>query len=198
MAPPFAFGTYSILANIRNTTPLTAATAYTSLTILSLLCQASASLIDAIMGMVQALTSLERIRKYLSLEGGIPLPDDTCSTPGSSSNAYPPQPTRFNERNGQNEEEKYVFRHSVLAEVGSSAMILLRNCSARWERSARPVINDVDLNVQQGSFVVVIGPVGSGKSSLFAHYSGRDTPYIGNSYRTKCGSGILQSDSMAD
>lgn len=110
----------------------------------------------------------------------------------------PPQPTRFNERNGQNEEEKYVFRHSVLAEVGSSAMILLRNCSARWERSARPVINDVDLNVQQGSFVVVIGPVGSGKSSLFAHYSGRDTPYIGNSYRTKCGSGILQSDSMAD
>lgn len=95
MAPPFAFGTYSILANIRNTTPLTAATAYTSLTILSLLCQASASLIDAIMGMVQALTSLERIRKYLSLEGGIPLPDDTCSTPGSSSNAYPPATHTF-------------------------------------------------------------------------------------------------------
>ncbi|KAJ5519615.1 ABC multidrug transporter [Penicillium fimorum] len=63
-------------------------------------------------------------------------------------------------------EEKNVFRPSVSEEIDSSAMVLLRNCSAGWDRSSRPVVNNVDANVQQGSFVIVIGPVGSGKSSL--------------------------------
>ncbi|KAJ5810965.1 ABC multidrug transporter [Penicillium robsamsonii] len=166
MAPPFAFGTYTILAMIRNTTPLTAATAYTSLTILSLLCQAAASLIDAIMGLIQALTSLERIRKYLALEGGIPLPGDTCSATDVNFSAWPMKSACSNEEDDELDEQKNVFRPSVSEEIDSSAMILLCNCSAGWDRSSRPVINHVDVNVQQGSFVIVIGPVGSGKSSL--------------------------------
>lgn len=166
MAPPFAFGTYSILAMIRNTTPLTAATAYTSLTILSLLCQAAASVIDAIMGLIQALTSLERIREYLALEGGIPIPDDSCSAADSNTSVWPLRSAHSNEKVDDKDDEKSVFRPSISEEIDSSAIVTLRNCSAGWDRSSRPVINDVDATVRQGSFVVVIGPVGSGKSSL--------------------------------
>ncbi|KAJ5446421.1 ABC multidrug transporter [Penicillium cf. griseofulvum] len=153
MAPPFAFGTYSILAMIRNTTPLTAATAYTSLTILSLLCQAAAT-----------------------LEGGIPLPGDTCSATDANSSAWPMTSACSNEEDDEMDEEKSVYRPSVSEEIDSSAMISLRKCSAGWDRSSRPVINDVDANVQQGSFVIVIGPVGSGKSSLLHTILG-ETPH---------------------
>lgn len=166
MAPPFAFGTYSILAKIRDTTPLTAATAYTSLTILSLLCQAAASVIDAIMGLIQALTSLERIREYLALESGIPLPDDNYSATDSDLSAWPTESPRSSHKEDENDDEKNMIKPNVNEQIDTSAMILLRNCYAGWKRSSKPVINDVDVTVRKGSFVIVIGPVGSGKSSL--------------------------------
>ncbi|RAH82412.1 putative ABC transporter [Aspergillus japonicus CBS 114.51] len=163
MAPPFSFGTYSILAMVRNTTPLTAATAYTSLTLLSLLCQAVASCIDALMGLVQALTSLERIRKYLALEAGIPLPDDSCST--TDSHLSGPSPTEST-RSSESDNEKTLMTDVVSGKVDPDAMIQLRNCSASWERSAKPAIRNVDATIPRGSFVMVIGPIASGKSSL--------------------------------
>lgn len=151
---------------IQNTPPLTAATAYTSLTILSLLCLAAANVIDAIMGLVQALTILERIREYLALDGGIPLPDDTYRAPDSNIGAWPTKSARSHENDDEKESEKTMSKPIISEEMDPSAMIVLRNCSASWERSSKPVINDVDATVRQGSFVIVIGPVGSGKSSL--------------------------------
>ncbi|RAK78057.1 putative ABC multidrug transporter [Aspergillus fijiensis CBS 313.89] len=163
VAPPFSFGTYSILAMLRNTTPLTAATAYTSLTLLSLLCQAVASCIDALMGLVQALTSLERIRAYLALEAGIPLPDDSCST--TDSHISEPSPAKST-RSSESDNEKAMVRDTISGKIDPNAMIQLCNCSASWERFSKPVIQNVDATIPRGSFVMVIGPIASGKSSL--------------------------------
>lgn len=66
LTPVVTFATYSLLANARNTVPLTAATAFTSLTIFALLGQAVAGWIDATMGVAMATASLERIREYLA------------------------------------------------------------------------------------------------------------------------------------
>ncbi|OJK01767.1 hypothetical protein ASPACDRAFT_25680 [Aspergillus aculeatus ATCC 16872] len=163
MAPPFSFGTYSILAMLRITTPLTAATAYTSLTLLSLLCQAVASCIDALMGLVQALTSLERIRAYLALEAGIPLPDDSCST--TDLHISEPSPAEST-RSSESDNEKVMVRDTVSGKIDPDAMIQLRNCSASWERFSKPVMQIVDATIPRGSFAMVIGPIASGKSSL--------------------------------
>lgn len=47
-----------------------------------------------------------------------------------------------------------------------SIPIHLKNVTARWDESRDCTLQNVDLTVKAGSFIAVIGPIGSGKSSL--------------------------------
>ncbi|XP_076749190.1 putative multidrug resistance-associated protein lethal(2)03659 [Xylocopa sonorina] len=47
-----------------------------------------------------------------------------------------------------------------------SIPIYLKNASARWDESRDYTLQNIDLTVQAGSFVAIIGQIGSGKSSL--------------------------------
>ncbi|CAK9805268.1 Probable multidrug resistance-associated protein lethal(2)03659 [Anthophora plagiata] len=47
-----------------------------------------------------------------------------------------------------------------------SVPIYLKNVTARWDESRDYTLQNVDLTVQAGSFIAIIGQIGSGKSSL--------------------------------
>ncbi|XP_075551650.1 multidrug resistance protein mrp-7-like isoform X2 [Dermacentor variabilis] len=72
------------------------------------------------------------------------------------------------------EEEEYSRveeenRHSRNVTVGE---VTLKDCSFAWAKRDKqvddPVLEDINLQIERGSFVGIVGPVGSGKSSLLS------------------------------
>lgn len=67
----------------------------------------------------------------------------------------------------QSEEYEQVPRQ---APIGQSDFVVgIRNCTMRWSRDApQASLINIDLRVKSGEFVCIVGPVGSGKSSIFS------------------------------
>lgn len=54
------------------------------------------------------------------------------------------------------------------AGLGPVYEVQISNSSFAWDAAAAPVLHDISLEVPQGRLVIVVGPVGSGKSSLLS------------------------------
>ena len=55
-------------------------------------------------------------------------------------------------------------------------LIVMEGLSKRYPSGERPVVDGVNLHVEQGEFVAVMGPSGSGKSTLLNLMGGFDSP----------------------
>ncbi|KAL4768688.1 putative ABC transporter [Aspergillus nidulans var. acristatus] len=168
MAPTFAFGTYSILAKIRNMTPLLAAPAFSSLTIMTLLGQAVSGFVESLMGLRQAMASLERIRQYLvgkEAPEPSPIKPGVVSTEGLVAWSASPDEPGLDPRVEMRRMSSLQHRFHNLGEL-QDGLIVLQNHTASWEKGSEPVLTDINVTITRGSFVIVIGPIGSGKSTL--------------------------------
>ena len=58
-------------------------------------------------------------------------------------------------------------------------MITLENVSKKYKASARPALDDINVRIDKGEFVFLIGPSGSGKSTFMRLVLGEDTPNTG-------------------
>ncbi|KAL4789180.1 putative ABC transporter [Aspergillus venezuelensis] len=168
MAPTFAFGTYSIIAKLRNMPPLFAPTTFSSLTIMTLLGQAVGGFVESLMGFRQAMASLERVRQYLAGKEALGPSSDrnrAASTDGliawSSSLNEPGLDSWLEMRRMSSLQHRFYN----LGEWKDD-LIVLQNHSASWEKASEPVLTDINVTIASGSFVMVIGPIGSGKSTL--------------------------------
>lgn len=65
-------------------------------------------------------------------------------------------------------------------EFGADGGLRLRAVDVRWPGGPRPVLCEVDLDVPHGAYVAVVGPSGSGKSSLLATVLGFLRPERGH------------------
>ena len=64
------------------------------------------------------------------------------------------------------QEEDVSWPAQLSAAPPGEAAITMKQASFAWERSAAAVLRNVSLEVGQGQLVMVVGPVGSGKTSL--------------------------------
>ncbi|SGO87532.1 ABC transporter ATPase [Mycobacterium tuberculosis] len=55
-------------------------------------------------------------------------------------------------------------------------LIVMEGLCKRYPSGERPVVDGVNLHVEQGEFVAVMGPSGSGKSTLLNLMGGFDSP----------------------
>jgi cell division transport system ATP-binding protein len=59
-------------------------------------------------------------------------------------------------------------------------MITLDHVSKQYKSSARPALDNVNVRIDKGEFVFLIGPSGSGKSTFMRLLLGAETPTIGD------------------
>ena len=58
-------------------------------------------------------------------------------------------------------------------------MIILENVSKEYKNGVH-ALRDVNLTIEDGEFVYIIGPTGSGKSTLIKLLDGEEIPTLGN------------------
>jgi len=158
MAPVFGFTVYSIMASVRDTTALSAATAYTSLTIFSLLGQAMSVWIEALLGVATATASLERIREYL-----------TSYTRVDTRVALARRPQLdlfFHHHPLESLLEMQELPPTRILIGPNEEVVKVRDASAYWDENARPTLTNLNFSINRGDLAMIIGPIGCGKSTL--------------------------------
>ncbi|GLC35697.1 hypothetical protein PLESTB_000485000 [Pleodorina starrii] len=151
-----AFGTHTALGY-----PLTAAVAFPALALFNLLRFPIIMLPSQIMSLVQARVGLQRIQKFMEAEemshsapGYTTLPNSAGSTTSLLATAGAAAGGLGGGLGGGG--------------GGSGAPLMIREGVFGWDAAGEAVLRGVSLEVRRGQLVMVVGQVGSGKSSLLA------------------------------
>lgn len=172
MAPVFAFGTYSILSLVRETVPLTATVAFTSLTAFSLLSSAISSCINCVLAVVTARGSLQRMQAHMSTEPSSEEYMGNRSVNKKRRSSFPhPGVSDVNTEITEMEPDSLLDvseenPYANMGEKASNAAIMMSDVTATWNADLPPIISDISLSLPNSKLTMIIGPVGCGKTTL--------------------------------
>ena len=82
-------------------------------------------------------------------------------------------------------EKKTIIKTEKLCKTFSSSGVM------------QHILKNVDLEIYEGDFTVIMGPSGAGKSTLLYALSGMDTPTLGNIYFNNTNIAKLNQDKLA-
>ncbi|KAJ5248923.1 hypothetical protein N7468_000374 [Penicillium chermesinum] len=142
--------------------PLTSESAYTALTLVSLISAPVNEFIRAIPSMNTAIASLQRIQDFLESEARR---DHRITLPGSHSSSAPTEDSDGIE----------LVEQTQAPKSESSAVLVARDASFSWDPASSLSVHDVNISIGRGQICIVIGPTGCGKSTLFKGILG-ETP----------------------
>ncbi|KAJ5663871.1 hypothetical protein N7507_004602 [Penicillium longicatenatum] len=161
LAPPLTFAIFTIIPGKGGSLNWTSA--YTTLSLISLLATPVNTFIRAIPAMNTALASLNRVQKFLQSEGRrdhrILLEHSPISTQHIQSSSG----------------ELELGDLSLSRHRPDSDVITARDVSFAWSRHATFSIHNLNLSVQKGQFCFIIGSTGCGKSTMMKGFLG-ETP----------------------
>ncbi|XP_055908743.1 probable multidrug resistance-associated protein lethal(2)03659 [Eupeodes corollae] len=134
--------------------------------------------------LAEALVSIKRIQKYMlydetnvrdkSLDSSEL--DDDITTSNQSTIVKGHDTINGNGNHREKQQQVVANGNATLSEAG----VILTNLKSKWNAaSTEYTLDDVNLRVQPGTLVAIIGPVGSGKSSLIQTILGELTPESG-------------------
>lgn len=167
IAPVVTFGVYAIIAVYWKNESLLTAQAFTSLALISLLTRPVLMFIQSLPEVLQSIGSFDRIQEY--------------------ANYYPKKPTPENNTDSASRASGSVISLQPLAveafnsptRVSGDDLISMQNQSFAWKPAASSVLTDIDMRVESESLTVIVGPVGSGKTSLLESIIGETIPLSG-------------------
>ncbi|PYH40847.1 putative ABC multidrug transporter [Aspergillus saccharolyticus JOP 1030-1] len=145
LAPMATFTLYVIIALVKHDHSILAAKAFTSISLISLMTTPMLAFIQSVPAVVECLGCFDRIQEYCSM---------SQTTPDSERPAPPDRegiPLRS-------------VKKPAAHQQGSA--IELTGQSVCWGQSADPVLRDVYLQIPRGAITMIVGPIGSGKTTL--------------------------------
>ena len=164
MAPVAAFGVYILLARASNSgRTLDTATAFTSLALLELLAAPVSIVIDTLAGVMSAVGSFERIRKFLAAETRKDF-RLIASTPSLQLKIDGLQ-EKFSPYQGETKLEDWNELSPVVKVFADTEnCITVENASIELGKSV--ILQNLHFQIKRSQLSMIIGPVGCGKSTL--------------------------------
>lgn len=164
MAPVAAFGIYAFLARASNSgRTLDTATAFTSLALLELLAAPVSIVIDTLAGVMSAVGSFERIRKFLAAESRKDL-RFIASMPSTRIKIDGLQENWSSHKEETKLEDWNEMTSIPKVSADTENCIIVENASVELGKS--PVLKNLNFQLKRSQLSMIIGPVGCGKSTL--------------------------------
>lgn len=166
LAPVFGFGVYIILAKANDTATLTNGLAFSALTLFSLLDQPMGSIVNGSEDLMAVVNCFQRIQKHLMEEERVDrrVKHDTQGSLSMQGTSKAPLI----------ETDSSAWEHHI------EPCAILRNLSAAWSIDTEPVLKDLTTNIQESKVTMIVGPVGSGKSTFLKVLMGEIPEYSGS------------------
>lgn len=154
LAPFATFAVFTVIAANKHGGSLLTTSAFTSLSLISLLTFPLLNFILAVPSLVQCLGCFERIQEYCRIKSDINATGNESPADSFNSERLTPSTSDL-ELSGLQADSP-----------ASEDLVMLRYASFGWEKGADPVLKELCLRIRKGKMTMVIGPVGSGKSTL--------------------------------
>jgi ABC-type multidrug transport system fused ATPase/permease subunit len=168
LAPLFTFAVFVIGANSTGRT-LNTASAYTALSLISLLDGPMNTLVSAIPMLNAAMACFARIESFLNSDARR---DDRLPLLGQGElGDQSSPPTGSVNKDIEMESLRPVLTGTKI----NSVVIATQNASFSWDIDGQPTVFDLSFTLHRHQFCFVIGPVGSGKSTMLKGLLG-ETP----------------------
>ena len=183
-APLATFATLGLIAGTRGQ-GLTTAKAFSVLSVINLIVQPLQMLAVAMPILATSISSYSRIQQFLSRPTRKDHRLSILAAGGrhSSSATYP------SEEKGIELQELRSASKAVTDDT-----LVVKDGSFGWDEVSDPIVQDVNLRIRTSSLVLVIGPVGSGKSTLVKGLLGETPSSQGFVYSNTLRSGFADQD----
>ncbi|KAJ5936628.1 P-loop containing nucleoside triphosphate hydrolase protein [Penicillium verhagenii] len=155
VGPAITLGIYTISAKWTGGAPLDTDRVFTSFALIQMVTLPANSILFGLPDFIAAIAGLDRIQKYL-LE---PEHEDKRLSSYVENQDILPSPSSSVQKDSQNISVRSVGSNDDHA-------IVLESATLRYHDEGRSVLNQIDLKIETGSLVAVVGVVGSGKTTL--------------------------------
>ncbi|KGO71820.1 ABC transporter, integral membrane type 1 [Penicillium italicum] len=152
LAPVFGFGVYTILARANNTATLTNGLAFSALTLFSLLDQPMNSIVNGSEDLMAVVNCFQRIQKHLMETERVDY--------RLKHNTRGPQSAQSSSSASLIETDSSAWKKYI------KPCAIVRNVSVAWSIDTEPVLKDLNIDIQEFKITMIVGSVGSGKSTF--------------------------------
>lgn len=159
------FGCFILIAKYQTGQPFTVATAFTSLSILTLLSQPLAKTLSSAPSLAAGVASFDRIQNFLNSDTYPGIKNTLDNSPSFSGESDSPSISRIQHTDEIKLEDLPTIR-PTLKEATDKVVLKLENAGFGLSLDDSPIIHDINITIRQSTMTIIIGKIGSGKSIL--------------------------------
>ena len=163
---------YTVIALVRNDQTLLTTQAFTTVSLVSILSNPLLSFIQTIPQITQSIGCFERIENYCSRERSHKVAFDGMDSSKASLDGV--ASTELSTMNTNHEHQQL-----------HKSVVSFQDATISWASESEDVLHDLTLSIPRGNIVMIVGPVGCGKSAFLESILGRTNVKLGHVHLTE-------------
>jgi len=186
LAPVATFAVFVIIAVVQHDHSLLTAQAFTTLSLVSLLTSPALAFIQAVPSIIQCIGCFNRIQEYCSAPPASLLTAPEVATPAPSVLTT----GDLAEILDASREGSAINLQTLSQEIPdvnftlSQHLVSFRNCSFGWTKTDGPILKDITVDIETNFMTMIVGSIGSGKSTFLESVLGETLELQGHTLRS--------------